>query len=69
MGTLSICLKSLLVQADLYRKTVPEAVALTAKKDQSPMVTFWKRFGVLRRIPVLFKCFINSCVILNVLFT
>ena len=39
----------------LNGKTVPKPWPAAAIKDRSPMVTFVKRFGVLRRMPLLFR--------------
>ena len=52
---LSFCLKSFLVQVDLMLTgRLFQSRDAAAMKDRSPMVTFVKRFGVLRRIPLLF---------------
>ena len=45
-----------MVQADLMSTGRPfQSRGAAAMKGRSPMVTLWKRFGVLRRIPVLFR--------------
>ena len=55
-NVLSFCLKPLLVQADLMLTgRLFQSRGAAAMKDRSPMVTFVKRFGVLRRIPLLFR--------------
>ena len=55
-NVLSFRLKSLLVQADLMLTgRLFQSRSAAAMKDRSPMITFVKRFGVLRRIPSLFR--------------
>ena len=45
-----------MVQADLMSTgRLFQSRGAVAMKDPSPMVTLCKRFGVLRRIPVLFR--------------
>ena len=45
-----------MVQADLMSTgRLFQSRGDAAMKDRSPMVTLWKAFGVLRRIPVLFR--------------
>ena len=45
-----------MVQADLmFTGRLFQGSCAAAMKDRSPMVTFVKRFGVLRRIPLLFR--------------
>ena len=52
----SFCLKSLVVQADLMLTgRLFQSRGAAVMKDRSPMVTFVRRFGVLRRIPLLFR--------------
>ena len=55
-NVLSFCLKLLMVQADLMSTgRLFQSRGAAAMKDRSPMVTLWKVFGVLRRIPMLFR--------------
>ena len=45
-----------MVQADLMSTgRLFQSRGAAAMKDQSPMVTFVKHFGVLKRIPLLFQ--------------
>ena len=45
-----------MVQADLLSMgRLFQSRGAATMKDRSPMVTFVKRFGVLRRIPLLFR--------------
>ena len=56
-NVLSFRLKSLLVQADLLLTgRLFQSPSAAAMKDRSLMITFVKRFGVLRGIPSLFRC-------------
>lgn len=55
-NVLSFRLKSLLVQTDLLLTgRLFQSRSAAAMKDRSLMITFVKRFGVLRGIPSLFR--------------
>ena len=56
MSYVSFCLESLVVQADLMSMgRLFQSRGAATMKDRSPMVTVVKRFGVLRRITLLFR--------------
>ena len=53
---LLFCLKSLVLQAYLMLTgKMFQSRCAAAMEDRSPMVTFVKRFGMLRRIPLSFR--------------